>query len=99
MNNHISRTSRERLVDGQCTISMAPSAALCDDQPSWAAAPDVADACRQARDVLTVLEQPATASAPGERHAHILAAMAATARCRALLRSIVHLVEAGRTDR
>lgn len=63
-----------------------------------AAIPDVAEACRQAQDVLTVLEQPATATVPTERRTHIFAAMAATVRCRALLRSVVHLVEVGRTD-
>jgi hypothetical protein len=62
------------------------------------AAPDVADACRQAHAVLTVVEQPATARVPSDRHPQMLAAMAATARCRALLRSIVHLVEVGRAD-
>jgi hypothetical protein len=63
-----------------------------------AAVPDVAEACRQAQDVLTLVEQPVTARVPSERHSHMLAAMAATARCRALLCSIVHLAEVGRTD-
>lgn len=60
--------------------------------------PDVNAACRQARAVVAVFEAPITARVPVERHTHVVGAMAATARCGALLGGIVDLVEGDHSD-
>lgn len=60
--------------------------------------PDVADACRQAREILACFEAPLTARVPVDRHVHVLGAIAATARCGALLGGILDLVDGGHAD-
>lgn len=59
---------------------------------------DIADAHRQGRDVILVIESASSAHVPADRESHALTAMASVSRCRSLLLACLELDTSGRLD-